>query len=413
MGEGSESIQVHVSELQVGMYVSKLDRDWLETPFLMQGFLIEHPDDIDTLAEYATYVWVDAVPEPRQRTPERPAAAARKSVPPARKTTSYINKIPAREEHRQALGVYRTARKLTRSLLDEARLRGVIDTQGAKETVRSCVDSILRNPDALIWMTRIRSEDEYTAEHCLNVCILAIAFGRHLGLSEDALEELGLCGLLHDVGKMRVPTEILNKRGSLTPKELKTMRAHTVFGRNLLMASPGVYRGAIDVAHNHHEQMDGKGYPRGLAATGISEYTRIVAIVDAYDAMTADRCYASARPTTDALKVLYQARGTQFDEALTLAFLKCVGLYPPGSLVELKNGLVGFVLETSQRYRQLPKVIVINRGELPLERQRIIDLSLIEQGKLKRDFLIQRVHADGHLGLALKDFQRQGLVLKH
>src|SRR5690606_11347487 len=184
-----------------------------------------------------------------------------------------------------AISVYREARRLTKTLLDDARIGGVIDSESARVTVKECVGSILRNPDALLWMSRMRNEDEYTSEHCLNVCIVAIAFGRHLGFYEDELEKLGMCGLLHDVGKMRIPSEILNKPAELTAKEYRMIKAHPVHGRNLLMSSPGVDQSVIDVAYSHHERIDGEGYPRKLKAPDISEFARIIAIVDAYDAM--------------------------------------------------------------------------------------------------------------------------------
>ena len=189
------TIKIHISELKIGMYVSKLDRAWEETPFLMQGFMIESLDDIDTVAEYSQHVWIDAVKE-EWVPPELRGVSGK----PIAKVKTYINKVDAKKEHDAAIGVYREARRLTKTLLDDARLGGVVNTQQAKETVKDCVGSILRNPDALLWMSRMRSEDNYTAEHCLNVCILAIAFGRHLGMSEAELEKLGLCGLLHDVG---------------------------------------------------------------------------------------------------------------------------------------------------------------------------------------------------------------------
>src|SRR5690606_36893319 len=231
---------------------------------------------------------------------------------------AYINKVSAAEESAAVRGVYREARRLTKSLMDDVRLGGVINTEQAKETVKDCVQSILRNADALLWMSKMRSQDEYTSEHCLNVCILAIAFGRHLGMSEPELQKLRLCGLLHDVGKMRIPPAVLNKVEPLTDKEFNIIKAHTVHGRNLLMSSPGVFNGAVDVAYSHHERIDGTGYPRKLKASGISDFARIIAIVDAYDAMTADRCYSTAISTTDALKNIFRDRGTHFDERLSL-----------------------------------------------------------------------------------------------
>lgn len=402
-----QTVKIHISELKIGMYVSKLDRDWLETPFLMQGFVVESLDDIDTVAEYSEYIWVDAV----QETWVPPEERAILGPKPKAKIT-YINKVSADQERAAVVNVYREARRLTKTLLDDVRLGGVINTEQAKSTVKDCVQSVLRNADALLWMSRMRSEDEYTSEHCLNVCILAIAFGRHLGMSEPELEKLGLCGLLHDVGKMRVPHEILNKPGELTPKEFNMIKAHTVHGRNLLMSSPGIFHGAVDVAYSHHERIDGTGYPRKLKASGISDFARIIAIVDAYDAMTADRCYSRSIPSTDALKNIFKDRGTHFDERLALEFMKCVGLYPPGSLVELVNGSVGIVLETNHRYRHLPRVIVVHDQHGKLEKEQVLNLAEIEQGNLDKSFLVKRALRDGSHDVFVRDYKEKGLVFR-
>lgn len=401
------TIKIHISELKIGMFVSKLDRDWLETPFLIQGFIVESLDDIDTVAEYSQHVWIDAVQQ-AWVAPEERVVSGDKKAP----KVVYINKTSAAEEGSAATSIYKEARQLTKSLLDDVRLGGVINTNQAKETVKDCVHSILRNPDALLWMSKMRDEHEYTAEHCLNVCILAIAFGRHLGKEEAELEKLGLCGLLHDVGKMRVPEAVLNKVEPLTDKEFNMIKAHTVHGRNLLMSSPGIFNGAIDVAYSHHERIDGKGYPRKLKASGISDFSRIISIVDAYDAMTADRCYSKAIPTTDALKIIFKDRGTHFDERLALEFIKSVGLYPPGSIVELVNGLVAIVLETNQRFRHLPKILAVHDLHQPIEKERVITLADIEQGTLGKDYLITRALCDGSHGIRIKDYKEKGLVFR-
>ena len=270
----------------------------------------------------------------------------------------------------------------------------------------------MRNPDALLWMSKIRSQDEYTAEHCLNVCILAIAFGRHLGMSEADLEKLGLCGLLHDVGKMRVQPEVLHKPGALNDKELASMRAHATHGRNLLMSSPGIPNSTIDVAYSHHEKVDGSGYPRGLKSAGISELAKIIAIVDAYDAMTADRCYSPSIPSTEALKIIFKDRNTHFDDRLALEFIKSVGLYPPGTIVELVNGLVGIVFETNTKYRHLPKMIVVKNQETQLGKVVMVDLADVEKKKMDKTFLIKRALKEGSFGVFMKDYRDQGLALK-
>jgi len=401
------TIKIHISELKIGMFVSKLDRDWLETPFLIQGFVIESLDDIDVVADYSEHVWIDAIQQTWVAPEERGVTA-----PKQKPKIAYINKVSAAEESAAVRGVYREARRLTKSLMDDVRLGGVINTEQAKETVKDCVQSILRNADALLWMSKMRSQDEYTSEHCLNVCILAIAFGRHLGMSEPELQKLGLCGLLHDVGKMRIPPAVLNKVEPLTDKEFNIIKAHTVHGRNLLMSSPGVFNGAVDVAYSHHERIDGTGYPRKLKASGISDFARIIAIVDAYDAMTADRCYSTAISTTDALKNIFRDRGTHFDERLSLEFIKCVGLYPPGSLVELVNGLIGIVLETHQRYRHLPKILVVHDIHKPLEKERVLNLADIEQGALDKTHLITRALCDGSHGIRIKNYKDKGLSFR-
>jgi len=402
--EKTQRIKLNVSELRIGMYVSELDRPWLETPFLIQGFTLETIDDVTTMAEYCEHVWVDAVQE-AWVPPEERKIGTTKSGSGLR----YINKVSASDEHRQSLGVHREARRLTKSLMDEARLGASINTEQAKTTVKNCVSSILRNPDAMLWMTKMRDKDAYTSEHCLNVCILAIAFGRHLGLEEEALQNLGLCGLLHDVGKMRVPTEVVNKPSSLTDAEYTAMKAHAIHGRNLLMSSPGVPHSAVDVAYSHHERLDGGGYPRGLKASGISDNARIIAIVDAYDAMTAERCYAEAMPSTAALKEILGCAGEQFDVRLAEQFIEMVGLYPPGSIVELVNGCVAIVLNNNHRFRHLPRILVVRNPSKRAVKEKVFNLNDVERGDLSPSWLIQRVLVDGTHDVKLKVYQDRGL----
>ena len=403
-----KTIKIHVSQLKIGMYICSLDKDWLETPFLMQGFAIESMDDIKTVEQHCEHVWIDEKQENWVAAEER--AISKNSE---RKKVNYNNTVSAEDEHQNAIGVYKESRRITKTLLDEVRLSGALDTEAAKNTVHECVQSILRNPDALIWMSKMREQDEYTSEHCLNVCILAIAFGRQLGLSEEELYTIGLCGLLHDVGKMKIPPEVLNKAGELTPKEQKMMQAHSTHGRNLLLSSPGTNHSVVDVAYSHHERIDGNGYPRGLKSAGITPFAKMIAIVDAYDAMTAHRCYAPAIPSTDALKIIFNDRNTHFDEHLANAFIKTVGLYPPGSIVELKSGEVGFVLTTNHRYNQLPKIIVVLDANKKACKERVINLTQVEQGRIGRENLIKKVHVDGSFNLFVRDYREQGLIFSH
>ncbi len=402
----SNTTKRHVSELRVGMFVCKLDKDWLETPFLLQGFKIEEEDDIDVISEYCTHVWVDELKSSVSDDPSSSAGSASFARPDS---DVFVYEVPVEEERRRMFGTFRQARSLTKNMLDDIRMGGVINTEGAKETVNQCVKSVIRHPDALQWMSKMRDENEYTAEHCLNVCILAIAFGRHLGMTEEELHSLGMCGLLHDVGKMKIPPEVLNKPGKLTKEEMRMMMAHTIHGRNLLVSSAGVYGGAVDVAFTHHERVDGLGYPRRMAGANISRVSKIIAIVDAYDAMTADRCYQRAKTSTQAIKIIYKERGTHFDEQLALKFLQTVGLYPPGSIVELHSGEVGIVIEANQKLRHLPRIIILrDKNKQPVD-ELVIDLSLIETGKLPKDKLVKQVWRDNSFDISLRDYMFQAV----
>jgi HD-GYP domain-containing protein (c-di-GMP phosphodiesterase class II) len=407
----SNTKKIHVSELRVGMFVSQLDRDWLETPFLLQGFHIEEEADIDVITEHCEYVYIDDDKSVKPKASEHSSNVG--TVRHVRVNPNIFEpQVPLEDEHRRILGTFRQARSLTKTLLDDIRLGGAINTDQARHTVNECVHSVIRHPDALLWMSKMRDENEYTAEHCLNVCILAIAFGRQLGMGEQELQNLGMCGLLHDVGKMKIPPEILDKPDRLTTKEMRIMMAHTVHGRNLLLSSSGIYTGAIDVALSHHERIDGQGYPRQLAGNSISRYSKIIAIVDAYDAMTADRCYQSARTSTEAIKIIYKDRGEHFDEQLALKFLQTVGLYPAGSIVELHSGEVGMVIEANPRFRHLPRIVMLrDRNKQPVSKEIMVDLSLIESGELSKDYLIKQVWKDKTFGITLKNYLERGLFI--
>jgi len=390
------------------MYVSDLDRPWLDTPFLMQGFVIADAHDARVVAQYCEHVWIDDHRGKCANAPNDDFGAA-----PAGDSQLLEYDVPVEEEHHRVSEYFKSARFFASEMQDDVRLGGAIDTDAVQDTVEECVSSVLRNPDALLWMSKIRQESAYTAEHSLNVCILAVAFGRHLDMPHGDLETLGLCGLLHDIGKMRVPAHILEKPARLTENEMKLMKAHTVHGRNMLLSTPRIDPLVVDAAYSHHEHVDGNGYPRKISSSNTSRFAQIISIVDAYDAMTANRCYSSAISTTQALKIVYQARGKQFNDELSLQFIKLIGLFPVGSVVSLYSGEVGIVVETNPRRRHLPRVVVVlDRHQNKKERYEIIDLLHIEEGDLSKDYLIKQVLPDGSHGVFLRQYQDEGILLK-
>ncbi|OUS07347.1 hypothetical protein A9Q90_05340 [Gammaproteobacteria bacterium 54_18_T64] len=409
------------------MYIAELDRPWLETPFLMQGFKLLNKSQLQTLEKYCQYVYIANRVEVVRKNPSTLARAKAPSligkadkgtfIKPlgpgkharkrqiARSRPAYEVVLPIREEHPAAAKTYHEGKADIKKILHSAQFGQMLDTKVAEAVVTSCVESMLRNHDAMIWMSRIKNEHEYTAEHCLNVCILAIAFGRHLNFDKPDLKMLGLCGLLHDVGKMRTPHIILNKRGALSDEEYRVMQQHTIDGYKLLKEAGTTSSLPIDVALNHHERPDGGGYPRGLKEGEISEYARIIAIVDAYDAMTSDRCYSRAVAPVDAQKEIYQCRGKHFDEEYALAFMQAIGPYPPGSIVELHNGMVGIVLAGRRKFRHLPTVILLRDAEKKVIVERTADLFLTDKGGLDKGFLIRRSLRDGAFDIKLEDYK--------
>jgi putative nucleotidyltransferase with HDIG domain len=397
-------MQIPVSGLKIGMYVCELDRPWLETPFILQGFHIRSHDDIDEIAKYCQSVSIEL-------SEDNWLPATERAVPEARvvRTQNYINTSSQKDELRNAKHTHANARALTRSFMDDVRLGRGIDIKEVKATVSECVRSILRNPDAMLWMSKLRSRDEYTSEHSLNVGLLAITFGRHLGASEEDLNKLGLAGMLHDIGKMQTPVEILNKNSALSADEFAIMQKHPIDGRDILMQHNNIYHGAIDVAYSHHENMDGSGYPRKIKAGGITDFTRIVMLCDVFDAVTSDRSYKKGASSLNATRIINDQIGKKFEAKLAQQFIDCIGLYPPGCIVELHSGEVGIVVSTNYRHRHLPNVMVVRDADKQPAADRLVNL---ERSASAGDTpqLIKNVLPNGSHGIRVEQYVQRGLI---
>lgn len=385
-----ERVYTTVGMLRIGMYVIELDRPWLETHFLFQGFEIRTPAEIQELKETCNYVYVDTT-KLRKRKPDtingsKEAIKSSLSYPaPPKKLGIFEDEI-----HRAKV-TYRSTGALVYDFMDRIARGEGIDTKLAKQAVAECVNSILHSPDAALWLTQLKNKDEYTAQHSLNVCILSIVLGRHISLSEASLNNVGLCGLMHDVGKMLVPLTILNKPGRLDEDEMRIMQSHTSLGHELLKSSPEMYAGAIEVAHSHHERLDGKGYPRQLRHVDLTLFTKIVTIADLYDAMTSDRVYQTGRTHLEATKVMFDLMGQHLDETLVLKFVESLGVYPPGCFVGMTNGAVALVIESNDLIRLRPKVMLLLDEDKNPVPEKIIDLSLLPEDDLGNVYTIRGI----------------------
>ncbi len=377
----SQLAKLPIGELLPGMYVAELDRPWEETPFLFQGFRIENFHDIEVLSKYCTTVTVDTQrsvelqPQDKRRTPGRGGA---------RTTVIRRRTVPVERELSRARRAHAASSRLVRNITDDIRLGKAIDTPAAKEVVNDCVDSIIANEDAIGLLTRIREKDEYTSQHSLSVSALTIALGNQLGMDRAALVDVGLCGLLHDVGKLLTPDHVLKKPKRLTQEEMLLMQQHTTLGRDILMSSGGDAMKALDVAHAHHERCDGSGYPRGLVASQLTPYTRMVAIADTFDAITSNRVYDNARTNAEAFRILNEGRKHRWDSRLVIRFIESIGIYPAGTVVELNNGVLGVVIESHPTLKLQPRIVLTHGPSGRLHSPAIIDLAEAEHaGRLR------------------------------
>ncbi|MDD5320802.1 MAG: HD-GYP domain-containing protein [Methylococcales bacterium] len=401
--------KIDVNDLKVGMYVAKLDKPWLESTFLFQGFELKNKADINAVKEQCKFVFIDVLKqkkalkyEPRQLLLTHPQKRIKSSPP--EKGSSF------EKEAENAGYVYRETSNLVKSFMEEIRLGGHINVAIAKKAVADCVNSVLQSPDALIWMTQLKQRDLYTSQHSMNVAILAIALGRHLNLSVTDLNNVGLCGMMHDMGKMLIPLEILNKPGKFSPEELKIMHSHAELGRRLLMSSSGMYAGAIDVAYSHHECLDGTGYPRKLTAEQTTPFTKMVTIVDMYDAITSDRVYQNGRTHLEAINVMTKLCGTQLDSGLTYKFIECLGIYPPGSVVEMTNGEIAVVAEVNQKRKIKPKIILLLDENKQPRPERIIDLSKMDLDASGQIYGIRKIVRADEYGIDLNKYYQNRLI---
>lgn len=261
-------------------------------------------------------------------------------------------------------------------MLSQAKMGKIIDTHKAKQLVAELANNIVKNLDASMWLTQLKNRDEYTAIHSLNVCVLSLTFGRSLGLKTDQLNELGLGALLHDIGKMQVPLKVLNKPGKLTTEEFVIMKSHPSKGYEMLLTDESISSEVLSIVKSHHERLNGQGYPDNLPEKNISYFTKIVSITDVYDAVTSDRVYHDGMTPHEALKRLYEWMPENFDTELMQSFIRTIGIYPVGSVVELKTGHIGLVVKLSDTHRLKPVVMLImNRHKEFYPRRKLVNLA--------------------------------------
>jgi HD-GYP domain-containing protein (c-di-GMP phosphodiesterase class II) len=515
--------KIYTTDLKVGMFVADLDRPWVDTPFLLQGFLIENDEQILALRTHCEYVIVDrarstgaefeapaAVAVAAQRTagpmskraasptsttdpdaithlsPPQPVAPNEKprkpprvnadgtpmriarfpaSVPyrspgavavdadaddrpgffgrlfggrkggkrggeraaephaePPRETPqefaaraellpaglqvhTYVDQVSVEEEVPRAQAAVEHASSLLDKLVHDIRLGASFEIERVEEIVEDMVESIVRNPDAAMWIARLREEDISTYGHGLQVSVYLTSFGRHLGFPKAQLEQLAQIGLLLDIGKIKLPRFLLEKQGRYTAEEYEEAKRHVQHGIEILTHTDSIDPEVVEGIEQHHERMNGSGYPNGWVGDEIGIYGRMAGIVDTFAALTNHRPYAAASSSYEALRSISGWAGDFFHEPLVQQFVSSIGVFPVGSLIELSTGEVAIVVAHNKVRRLKPRVLVVT-GPDKTRSPHPAMLDLLYEAKAGGDdpVHIKRGLPAGAYDLDLKDF---------
>ncbi len=372
--------KIDSSQLRVGMAIHDLDCGWMEHPFVRARFVLTSEDEIRKIVQAGIRgVVIDCsrgldvaeaptLAETQAQTEKEVAEIAARPVKPARTTLA--------DEMQRAVNIRRQAVGLVRTVMQDARLGKAVELDNVSPVVQNITESILRNSGALLGLLRIKTKDDYTFLHSVSVCTLLVAFCRSRGMDDETIYQAGIGGLLHDTGKALVPDHILNKAGRLTDEEFAIIRKHPRDGYDILRQTPEIGQIPLDITLHHHERRDGSGYPDRQAEGQISELAQMAAIVDVYDAITSDRCYHKGMPAADALRKIYEWSKFHFSPSLTQEFMRCVGIYPVGTMVMLESGRLGVVVEPHESNLLTPKVnVFFNTRSQTYIRPELLDLS--------------------------------------
>ena len=381
--------KIHVRDIRLGMFIQELCGSWMDHPFWKKSFELTDPKELHTLQNCTLQeVWIDtdkgldvessaqiiSTGEDKHKIEQelqRALATAHKSEP----------RISIQQELDRARKLQAKSKEAITSMFNEVRMGNALKVSEAEPLVDEISQSISRNPEAFLNLVRLKNVDDYTYMHSVAVCALMVSLGKQLGLDGQDLKDAGMAGLLHDVGKMMIPGEVLNKPGKLTDEEFNIIKEHPRKGWEILNISEGANAVALDVCLHHHERVDGKGYPEKISGDDLTLFARMGTICDVYDALTSNRCYKNGWEPAETIRKMAEWKDGHFDERIFHAFVKTIGIYPSGILVKLKSGRLAVVIEQTEKSLLTPlvKAFFSTKANEPIMPE-IIDLTKSPDG---------------------------------
>lgn len=409
-------VLIEPAHLQFGHFVSRMDRPWIGTPFSLEGVLLARKKQVDWFRQHCDWVVVDLL-----RSENRFRPPTRQPYPGSSRTREWSGYL---SDDQAAINVLRRARlsreiveesvemhdllqRQAKSLVQNISLGGHLDSREARQSVSSIANSLEKNIAAMVWLTRIKRADEYTAQHCVNVAILAMGLAQALEWQPDQIELAGLSGMLHDLGKTKLDKEVLNKSGRLSDEEYAHLKQHARFGYLILREDKDVHPAVSQAVLEHHERPDGEGYPSGRHGSNLQPMSTLISVVDAYDAITSMRPYRPARSHHEALGILWKQRNRQFDATMVEALIQFLGWITPGTVVRLTTGQYAIVLRASHQHRLWPLVRLLELVDGAYRVTQRLDLSEHNAENPEKTIRVAEVLPDDaleiELGQALMD----------
>ncbi|MBS1139147.1 MAG: Metal-dependent phosphohydrolase, subdomain [Proteobacteria bacterium] len=429
---------VSVADLKIGMFIAEPDCSWSEFSFAFQGFVISTPAQIEIFQRKCRFVSIDrtrslnehyAAPKPGWDRPLKSAPFQNLTTKNEPKPGGGLPHVAFTQEVQQSRR--RRFRDFLHSQKDDEHIRALarelahieprydelsealqqafdafaedkeVDIGAVRDGLRDIAGSLQRNADAVMWLLRLRQRDQYSFDHAMDVAVSMIMLGTHIGWREHQLLELGLAGLMQDIGKTQLPIELLTKKAGLSAEERQLVRSHVASSLEILYSQAQIPAEVIEIVSRHHERWDGSGYPRGLKFEQIGMAAEIAGMADSFCAMLKDKPYRSALGHQEALEELHDLRGRKFNPVLMEQFVQCVGLYPIGTLVELSGGEVGVVIQQNRVQRSKPRVVLmLDADKQPVRMYRIIDLREAAHAKLR----IAKALPHNAYGLSANDY---------